>query len=306
MNSKHSIGLFFNRADSAVALAAMRGIANRSLGQCIGQAQRIIRERDRDDTTSDEPEIPTLDERNEQDLSAENNEPPVGLEAQPTAEELLAFYARIHVAAMDRVNALATTQWDYPQDLKGRLDFMLQRARESLTTRPARFATEGEKIAFVAKVSQAQKDYDFWRENQSEVHALVKDALASVDTDGDDALDVVDGVEAHQYAVQAGIGIAQTMARLQSNLARFKQGTLLGRQMASEYGALESQLPSLVKFVDTLEAAYSTEILAAAKAGRTINTVDAIEIARTDSIDRMVEKALRTQREFRDFAEETK
>ena len=238
MNSNNSLGIFLSQQDHVVALAGYRNIASRALGMAIFAAQAVIK--GVSDVTEDALDAhggPTLDARNAIDeQTGEHNgyaddsdeariegaragrEPPVGLAPSQTPQERLDQAAVLYATALDRCQRLATNQYDLPQDLESRMEWTKSRAAEAMKTRPVKLSTTAEKLAFAAKVSQAQRDHQFWRDHGDDVHALVAAAIDNVrlpeSEEELDALDLLDGVDAHQYAIQAGIGVQNTRVRL--------------------------------------------------------------------------------------------
>lgn len=323
MNSQHSLGIFLTGQDHVVALAGYRNIASRALGLAIFAAQAQIRQdrQTEDEALAQNDNQRTVDARNTMDIATgqhngnaddedeqriENaragREPPAGLEPLPTPQERLDAAATLYVSALNRCQALATNQYDLPQDLASRMDWTKTRAAEAMKTRPIQLTTTAEKLAFAAKVTQAQRDYQFWRDNGDDVQALVEEAIdnaASNVEEGLDALDLLDGVEAHQYAIQAGIGVQNTRVRLEIALQRFPAHTMVGRSMISDLGALELSLPKFKELVDTLEAEHAGEIQSAVMAGRNLLSTESIDAAYSTAVDRAVGRAMESQDHFR-------
>jgi hypothetical protein len=322
MKSDNSLGIFLTQQDHVVALAGYRNIASRALGVAIYAAQAKVRADQQaiDDALAAAEGNSTIDARNTLDLATgahngyaddddeqritnarSNREPPAGLEALPTPEERLHDAATLYACAENRCRRLATNQYDLPQDLASRMEWTKTRAAEAMRTRPIQLHTTAEKLAFAAKVTQARRDYQFWRDHGDDVFAAVETALDNVhiDDEGVDALDMLDGVEAHQYAIQAGIGVQNTRVRLEIALQRFPAHTMVGRSMISDLGALELSLPKFKELVDRLESDNASEIQSAIMAGRNLLSTESIDAAYGTAVDRAVGRALETQADFR-------
>jgi hypothetical protein len=322
MNSDNSLGIFLSKQDHVVALAGYRNIASRALGMAIFAAQNVVRAEQQalTDALAEGDGSSTLDARNALDLTTGDHngyadddddsrvdsaragrEPPAGLEAMPTPEERLHTAVALYACAEHRCRSLATNQYDLPQDLASRMDWTKTRAMEAMRTRPVQLRTTAEKLAFAAKVTQAKRDFEFWRDHGDDVYAAVETALSNVriEDDGIDALDLLDGVDAHQYAIQAGIGVQNTRVRLEIALQRFPAHTMVGRSMISDLGALELSLSKFKELVDRLESEHAGEIQSAVMAGRNLLSTESIDAAYGTAVDRAVGKALDTQADFR-------
>jgi hypothetical protein len=317
-----SLGIFLTGQDHVVALAGYRNIASRALGLAIFAAQSQIRQEQQqlDDVMAGKDST-DLDARNELDVATgqhngfaddddesrieaarSGREPPVGLEAQPTPQERLATAAAIYASALERCQRLATNQYDLPQGLDSRMDWTRTRATEAMKTRPMALNSTAEKLAFAARVSQAQRDYKFWRDHGDDVRALVEEALENAQRNREDELDALDllqGVEAHQYAIQAGIGVQSTRVRLEIALQRFPAHTMIGRNMISDLGALELSLPRITDFIDTLEEKWAGEIQSAVMAGRNLLSTESVTAAYDAAVDRAVDRAVGSQNQFK-------
>lgn len=291
--------------DPLVRLACYRNIGNRALSSAIYAAQRIIREREAQEKDGEGNFIArTLDRRNEEDTASER-EAPVGLENRLTAREELAEHAAIYATAAHHCRELAEdARYDLPQDVQSRVAWTAENARKTLLQAAPRFndkASPAEQLAFVARVQQAKTDHQFWKQNAGEVAAIVEDAINGyeVPTNDVDIIDSLTGVDVHQYAIQAGIGIQQTLVRTEINMARFPAHTMLGRRMASDAAILEGSVPRLIAFVDKLEDHYAGVLMAAVQGGRNLLSSDSIKAAYGAGINRAVERASDSMKEAR-------
>jgi hypothetical protein len=321
MNSNNSLGLFLTKQDHVVALAAYRNICSRAIGMAIFAAQAVIKGDAETVDNALEDHGPTLEARNavdevtgghngyaddndqnKVDAARTGREPPVGLAPSQTPRERLKDAATLYATALDRCQRLATNQYDLPQDLRSRMDWTISRAAEAMKTRPIQLTSTAEKLAFAAKVSQAQRDHQFWRDHGDDVEALVAEAIDNVEL-GDpdqemDALDFLSGVDAHQYAIQAGIGVQNTRVRLEIALQRFPAHTMVGRNMISDLGALEKSLPAFETLIDQLEQDFAGEIQSAVMAGRNLLSTESVQAAYATAVDRAVTRAIDTQNAF--------
>lgn len=301
MNARHSLGLHLESIDPTAQLAAFRGIANRALSLAIFTAQRVLKQDEEErNALHDDEQGSTLDERNTLDESRITREPPVGLEPQPDPRDALKFYASVYATGLHYCIKLGESDYDLPQDPKSRIEWNLTRAKENLRMRPqTALRTTAEKLAFAARVSQAKSDVEFWSKHAGAVKDLVEDAVGSytVPEDSETVLDTMQGVDAFQFAVQAGIGLSQTRARLELSAQRFKPSTIIGRRIIGDLALLEQEAVKMKEFIATLEEAYSNDIYAAVKAGRNLLVAEAMDEAYASAIDRIVQRAMATQDE---------
>lgn len=275
MDSKHSVGLFIEKQDATVALAMLRAIGNRALTRLINLGQRIIR---RDNARARAGEDPnSLDERNEQDDSLIARPPPAGMEPSVPLEEQLDSYARLYRDCFDRCQTLGDTEYDLPQDVASRVEWLMAQAHQNeAKPRLGKDATRAEKLAALSRIGVGEAEARFWKENAAAVTDIVQSAIDTVG-DYDDALQTLQGVEAHQAVVQALIGVNRAQVRLAKVTGRFKPTSEVGRRLASDFGALEASVATTQAFIDTLEAAYASEILAAINAGANLKVTDDAE-----------------------------
>jgi hypothetical protein len=320
MNSKNSLGIFLTSQDHVVALAGYRNIASRALGMAIFAAMAVVR----GDAETVEDALagqdPTIDARNALDLatgqhngdadgddqaaveaSRNGREPPVGLAPSQTPQERLREAAILYATALDRCQRLATNQYDLPQDLDSRIDWTIGRAADAMKSRPIVLTSTADKLAFASRVSQAKRDHEFWRDHGDDVRAKVAEAIGYVqlaEPDDMDALDLLSGVEAHQYAIQAGIGVQNTRVRLEIALQRFPAHTMVGRNMISDLGALEKSLPKFEELIDQLEQDFAGEIQSAVMSGRNLLSTESVGAAYATAVDRAVNRAIETQNQF--------
>lgn len=293
-----SLGVLLNDKikDPTARLACFRNIANRALSSAIYAAQRIVRERNALERDADGNFLsPTLDRRNEQDGAVER-EAPVGLENRRNPQEELAEHAAVYATGLNYCRDLAIDpQYDLPQDVTSRVAWVTETARKALLATQPKFRDDtspSEKLAFIARIQQAKTDNAFWKSSGSEIIGLVKDAIDNYDVPEND-VDVIDslvGVEAHQYAIQAGIGLQQSLVKAQLGLARFPAHTMVGRRLASDAAIFELYTPKVVEFVDKLELAYSGDIAHAVTNGRNLLSSDSIKAAYEVSINRALDR----------------
>ena len=296
VNAKLSLGVFINGVDEIAQLAMYRNIGNRALASATYAGQRVIREREALERDADGVEKGfDLDRRNSEDQNG-LREPPVGLENRKTALEELAGHVEIYETALHHCRRLGTNEYDLPQTPANRIGWVADQARRTLLGTKPQFGahtTPSEKLAFAARISQAKADHQFWVRNSEEIISLIEDARAGVHvpTDDVDALDALDGVDAHQYAIQAGIGLQQARVRAELGLARFPATTMIGRRLISDIAVLEREVPKVIDFVDELEMAYTGEITATIMSGRNLLSTEAIAEAYQTAVNRAVDRA---------------
>lgn len=275
IESTNSVGLFIDKQDATVALAIVRAIGNRALTKLINLGQRTIR-RDAARERAGEDAL-SLDERNEQDANMVDRAPPVGLDPAEPLETQLAYYARLYRNCFDRCQTMGDNEYDLPQDVKSRVEWLLEQSVENQAKpKLGADATRAEKLAALSRIGAGEAEAKFWRSNAAAVTDLVQSAIDAAE-DYDEALDVLTGVEAHQAMVQGLIGLNRAMVRLAKVTGRFKATSEVGRRIASDFGALEAALETSTAFVAQLETAYASEIMAAITAGANLKTTEDAE-----------------------------